>query len=59
MAAIAKNAGFVISAEELKRAQAEVTDKELESVARGDYALDGILKLFHQLNLDFGANSET
>ena len=59
MLAIAKTAGFAISAEEPKISQAEITDKELESVARGDYALDGILKLFHQLNLDFGANRET
>ena len=33
--AIAKSAGFVISAEELKRAQAEVSDQELEGVAGG------------------------
>ncbi|MEB3331151.1 MAG: Nif11-like leader peptide family natural product precursor [Synechococcaceae cyanobacterium] len=31
--AIAKAAGFVISAEELKRAQAEVSDEELDGVA--------------------------
>jgi len=30
--AIAKAAGFVISAEELKRAQAEISEEELESV---------------------------
>lgn len=35
VAAIAKNAGFVISAEELKRAQAEVSEEELEVVAGG------------------------
>ena len=32
---IAKAAGFVISAEELKRAQAELSDEELEGVAGG------------------------
>jgi len=33
--AIAKASGFVISAEELKRAQAEVSEEELEGVAGG------------------------
>jgi bacteriocin propeptide, TIGR03798 family len=33
--AFAKAAGFVISAEELKRAQVEITDEELEGVAGG------------------------
>ena len=33
--AIAKAAGFVISAEELKRAQAEVSEEELEASAGG------------------------
>ena len=33
--AIAKAAGFVISAEELQRAQAEVSEDELEGVAGG------------------------
>ena len=33
--AIAKAAGFVISAEELKRAQAEISEEELEGVAGG------------------------
>ena len=33
--AIAKAAGFVISAEELKRAQAEISEEELEGVAAG------------------------
>jgi predicted ribosomally synthesized peptide with nif11-like leader len=33
--AIAKTAGFVISAEELKRAQAEVSDDDVEGVAGG------------------------
>jgi len=34
--AIAKAAGFVISAEELKRAQADLSDEELEGVAGGN-----------------------
>ena len=33
--AIAKAAGFAISAEELQRAQAELSDEELEGVAGG------------------------
>jgi predicted ribosomally synthesized peptide with nif11-like leader len=33
--AIAKAAGFVITAEELKRAQAEISEDELEGVAGG------------------------
>jgi predicted ribosomally synthesized peptide with nif11-like leader len=43
--AIAKSAGFVISAEELQSAQAEVSEDELEGVAGGvciaDSAVDG------------------
>ena len=35
--AIAKAAGFVISAEELKRAKVEVSEEELEDVAGGGY----------------------
>ena len=34
---IAKAAGFVISAEELKKSQAELSDEELEGVAGADY----------------------
>ena len=34
--AIAKAAGFVISAEELKRAQAAISEEELEGVAGGE-----------------------
>ena len=34
---IAKAAGFQISAEELKKAQAEVSEKELEGVAGGGF----------------------
>ncbi len=37
--AIAKAEGFVISAEELKSAQAEVSEEELESVAGGMYSV--------------------
>ena len=33
--AIAKDAGFIFSAEDLKNAQSEVSDKELEGVAGG------------------------
>ena len=33
--AIAKSAGFVISAEELKRAEAEVSEEEVEGIAGG------------------------
>ncbi len=33
--AIAKTAGFVISAEEFQRAQAEISEQELEGVAGG------------------------
>lgn len=33
--AIAKQAGFVISAEELQRSQAEISEEELEGVAGG------------------------
>ena len=37
--AIAKAEGFVISAEELKKSQAEISDEELEGVAGGGGAL--------------------
>jgi predicted ribosomally synthesized peptide with nif11-like leader len=37
--AIAKGAGFFISAEELKKAQAEVSEEELEGVAGGGSAV--------------------
>ena len=33
--AIAKTAGFMIAAEEMQRAQAEISEEELESVAGG------------------------
>ena len=34
---IAKEAGFLISAEELKKAQAEVSEEELENTAAGGF----------------------
>ncbi len=37
VAAIAKGAGFSISAEDLKNAQSELSDEELEGVAGGTY----------------------
>ncbi|QNI84253.1 nif11-like leader peptide domain protein [Synechococcus sp. PROS-7-1] len=36
---IAKAAGFVISAEELKKSQAELSDEELEGVAGGTISI--------------------
>ena len=39
--AIAKAAGFVISAEGLQKAQAEVSEEELEGVAGGVSFIDG------------------
>lgn len=44
--AIAKAAGFLISSEELKRAQAEVSEEELEGMAGGGtfgYTCGGIM----------------
>ena len=41
--AIAKSAGFVISAEELKRAQAEVSEDELAGVAGGSRSSLGVV----------------
>ena len=38
---IAKAAGFVISAEELKSAQAELSDEELEGIAGGYNSAEG------------------
>ncbi len=35
--AVAKAAGFVISADDLKKTQAEVSEKELEGVAGGGW----------------------
>jgi hypothetical protein len=34
---IARDAGFTISSEELQRAQAEISDEELEDVAGGGF----------------------
>ena len=39
---IAKDAGFMISAEELQRAQAEVSEEEMENVAGGGATLGGV-----------------
>ena len=39
--AIAKAAGFVISADELKKSQAEISDEELEGVAGGCESFNG------------------
>ena len=48
--AIAKAAGFVISADDLKQAQAEVSDEELEGVSGGtcwDFSIrmEGIIRM--------------
>ena len=40
---IAKDAGFMISAEELQRAQEEVSDEELEGVAGGTVGIMGTI----------------
>ena len=53
VAAIAKEAGFSISADDLKNAQSEISDEELEGVAGGTigclFALTGRgLKLFDE-----------
>ena len=42
IAAIAKAAGFVISVEELKRSQAEISEEELEGVAGGGINIPGL-----------------
>ena len=41
VAAIAKEAGFSISAEEIKKAQLELTDEQLDGVAGGGYVTWG------------------
>ena len=38
VAAIAKDAGFSISADDLKNAQSEISEEELEGVAGGEYS---------------------
>ena len=40
VAAIAKEAGFSISADDLKTAQSETTDEELEGAAGGNHVAD-------------------
>ena len=52
MVAIAKAAGFVISAEELKNAQQEVSEEELEGVAGGSKM--GYNCIITSLGRDFG-----
>ena len=49
--AIAKEAGFVISADNLKRAQAEVSDEELEAAAGGARFTDPGANLLLQLQM--------
>ena len=41
---IAKAAGFVISAEELKKSQAEISEEELEGVAGGNITPEELLR---------------
>ena len=50
MVAIAKEAGFMISADDLKKAQSELSDKELESVA-GDIAIQSDQRDWFSKNL--------
>jgi predicted ribosomally synthesized peptide with nif11-like leader len=45
--AIAKAAGFVISADDLKKSKAEVSDEELEGVA-GGFGQNGVIKPTHK-----------
>ena len=45
--AIAKAAGFLISAEELKKALAELSDEELEGVVAGGGILFNLFKHMH------------
>ena len=45
--AIAKAAGFVISADDLKNAQSEVSDEELEGAA-GGFGQNGVIKPTHK-----------
>lgn len=49
--AIAKAAGFVISADELKKSQAEISDEELEGAAGGGgaFGVRGALNEVHAL----------
>ena len=52
VAAIAKEAGFSISADDLKNAQSEISEEELESVAGGTYVggcLFGILSILQTM----------
>ena len=47
---IAKAAGFVITTEELARAQAEISEEELEGVAGGNHINSNILTMCPQVN---------
>ena len=51
--AIAKEAGFSISADDLKKAQSEISEEELENVSGGniDKALGGICYYFGELTI--------
>ena len=40
--AIAKDAGFSISADDLKKAQSEISEEELEGVAGGTWSMESI-----------------
>ena len=42
VAAIAKDAGFSISADDLKKAQSEISEEELEGVAGGTWSMESI-----------------
>jgi len=44
--AIAKAAGFVISLEELQRAQSEISDDEVEAIVGGSHEADAFEFLF-------------
>ena len=51
VAAIAKEAGFSISADNLKKAQSEVSDEELEGAAGGHYPK--LWKIDWQASIDY------
>ena len=46
VAAIAKEAGFSISADDLKNAQSEISDEELKGVVAGGFASHGCVRVF-------------
>ena len=51
--AIAKEEGFVISFDDLKSTQSEVSDEELEGVAGGAINLSTVEHIFDQIKKDF------